>query len=80
LQEYLNYIANTYTDIPKVTVDGSYGPSTAAAVSKFVEAFGLPNSNGRVNAQVWSAIISVYDDLYEGNTVNEEQFPGYGIS
>ena len=80
LQEYLNYISNTYTDIPKVIVDGAYGPSTASAVNKFVEVFGLPDSKGRVNAQVWNAIISVYDDLYEGNTVNDEQFPGYGIS
>jgi peptidoglycan hydrolase-like protein with peptidoglycan-binding domain len=80
LQEYLNYIANTYTDIPKISVDGVYGPSTASAVNKFVEIFGLPDSRGRVNAQVWNSIINVYDDLYEGNTVNEEQFPGYGIS
>ena len=80
LQEYLNYIANTYTDIPKISVDGVYGPSTASAVNKFVEIFGLPDSRGRVNAQVWNSIINVYDDLYEGNTVKEEQFPGYGIS
>ena len=80
VQEYLNYISRTYTDIPKITVDGAYGPSTAAAVSKFVEIFNLPDSRGRVNAQVWNAIINVYDDLYAGNTVNEEQFPGYGIS
>ena len=80
LQEYLNYISNTYTQIPKVNVDGSYGPSTAAAVNKFVEIFNLPDNRSRVNAQVWNAIISVYDDLYEGNIVNEEQFPGYGIS
>ena len=80
LQEYLNYISNTYTDIPKVSVDGVYGSLTASAVNKFVEIFGLPDSRGRVNAQVWNAIITVYDDLYEGNTVNEEQFPGYGIS
>ena len=79
LQEYLNYISNTYTEIPKVTVDGSYGPSTAAAVNKFVEIFELPDNRGRVNAQVWNAIINIYDDLYSGNTVNEEQFPGYGI-
>lgn len=79
LQEYLNYISNTYTEIPKVAVDGVYGPSTASAVNKFVEIFNLPNSQGRVNAQVWNAIISVYDDLYSGNTVNESQFPGYGI-
>ena len=80
IQQYLNYISNTYTDIPKISVDGSYGPSTASAVNKFVEHFNLPNSQGRVNAQVWNAIINVYDDLYSGNTVNEEQFPGYGIS
>ena len=80
LQEYLNYISRTYTDIPKVTVDGSYGPATANAVNKFVEIFDLADNRGRVNAQVWNAIINVYDDLYEGNTVNEEQFPGYGIS
>ena len=80
LQEYLNYIARTYSDIPRISVDGVYGASTANAVNKFVEIFGLPDSKGRVTAQVWNAIISVYDDLYEGNTVNEEQFPGYGIS
>lgn len=80
LQEYLNFISNTYTDIPKVTVDGAYGPSTAAAVNKFVEIFNLPNNNNRVNAQVWNAIINIYDDLYAGNTVNDYQFPGYGIS
>ena len=80
LQQYLNYISNTYTDIPKISVDGAYGPSTASAVNKFVEIFNLPNSRGRVNAQVWNAVINVYDDLYTGNTVNEEQFPGYGIS
>ena len=80
LQEYLNFISNTYTGIPKVTVDGSYGPSTANAVNKFVEIFNLPDNNSRVNAQVWNAIISIYDDLYAGNTVNDYQFPGYGIS
>jgi peptidoglycan hydrolase-like protein with peptidoglycan-binding domain len=80
LQQYLNYISDTYTEIPKVSVDGIYGSSTASAVNIFVKIFGLPDSNGRVNAQVWNAIIDVYDDLYSGNTVNEEQFPGYGIS
>ena len=80
VQEYLNYISNTYTEIPKLTVDGYYGPATAAAVSTFEKIFNFPDSSGRVNAQIWNAIINVYDDLYEGNTVNENQFPGYGIS
>lgn len=78
LQEYLNYISNTYTDLPKVNVDGSFGPSTAAAVRAFIERFDLPGNPERVTAQVWNAIISVYDDLYVGNIVGEEQFPGFG--
>lgn len=80
LQEYLNYISATYTEIPRVTVDGVYGQGTANAVNKFIEEFGINSSPDRVNAVVWNAIINVYDDLYQGNIVNENQFPGYGIS
>ena len=80
LQEYLNYIADTYTSIPKVTPDGVFGPSTERAVEAFITEFGLPGDPGRVSALVWNAIIRVYDDLYVGNIVNEGQFPGYGIS
>ena len=76
LQQYLNYISNTYTEIPKVTPDGIYGASTAAAVRAFAEAFNIPGNSERVTATVWNAIISVYDDLYVGNIVNEDQFPG----
>ena len=79
LQEYLNFIANTYTDIPKVNVDGVFGSSTAAQVRAFGERFMIPGNPERVTAQMWNAIIDVYDDLYEGNIVNDEQFPGYGI-
>ncbi len=80
LQEYLNYISKTYTVIPRVDADGVFGPSTAAAVRAFSTEFGLPGNPERVSALVWNAIIRVYDDLYIGNTVNEGQFPGYGIS
>ncbi len=80
VQEYLNYISDIYPSIPKISVDGVYGTATANAINKFAEEFGIPNSNGRVNAQIWNALINVYDDIYSGNTVNPEQFPGYGIS
>jgi peptidoglycan hydrolase-like protein with peptidoglycan-binding domain len=80
LQEYLNYISNTYTEIPRIIVDGVYGTETENAVNAFINLFNLPSTSGRVNAQVWNAIISVYDDLYVGNIVNDEQFPGYGIN
>ncbi len=80
LQEYLNFISNTYTSIPKIDADGIFGPSTARAVSAFKNEFGLPGDPERVSAQVWNAIISVYDDLYIGAMVDEGQFPGYNLS
>lgn len=81
LQQYLNYIANTYPSIGKTTPDGIYGPGTAAQVREFIRIFELPAGDPeRVSAQVWNAITSVYDDLYTGNMVNEGQYPGYEIS
>ena len=79
LQQYLNYIGRTYTQIPEIAVDGSFGPSTASAVTAFKQTFDIPGSPGRVDARTWNAIISIYDDLYEGSIVREDQFPGYGI-
>ena len=76
LQEYLNYISNTYPEIPKVNADGDFGPATARAVRRFIELFDIPGNPERVTATVWNAIINVYDDLYVGNFVNENQFPG----
>ncbi len=66
LQEYLNYISDTYPEIPKVTVDGIFGPGTERAVNAFKERFNIPGTPGRVTAILWSAITNVYDDLYNG--------------
>lgn len=78
LQEYLNFIADYYPSIPKVNVDGTFGTETARAVRAFNEEFGLPGNPERVTALVWNAIINVYDDLYTGSFVRDEQFPGFG--
>ena len=64
LQEYLNYISDTYTEIPKIAADGVYGSGTADAVSVFKRIFNIPGDPRRVSAQTWNAITSVYDDLY----------------
>lgn len=80
LQEYLNFISNSYPSIPKVNVDGIYGPSTAEQVKQFKAQFEIPGTPDRVNAPVWNAIANIYDDLYNGANTNEGQYPGYEIS
>lgn len=80
LQEYLNYISDSYPDIPKINVDGDFGTATENAVLAFKRRFGLPDTTGRVNAVTWNAISDVYDDLYTGNTVRDGQYPGYDLT
>jgi peptidoglycan hydrolase-like protein with peptidoglycan-binding domain len=80
LQEYLSFIASKNAEIPDVIADGSYGPATEAAVRAFIKSYGLSDTNGRVNATVWDAIASVYEDLYAGEIVQNDQYPGYPIT
>ena len=44
MQEQLNVIAGAYPKIPKIAVDGIYGPATANAVRVFQSVFGLPQT------------------------------------
>ncbi|MBR6514359.1 MAG: peptidoglycan-binding protein [Clostridia bacterium] len=78
LQEYLNYIAATYTSIPTVEVDGIFGPSTDAAVIAFQNLFGITPS-GVVGILTWSAVADIYTELRLGNLVSPTQFPGYTV-
>lgn len=80
LQEYLAFIARKNPEIPAITPDGAYGPATEAAVRAFIRSYGLLDTNGRVNATIWNAIASVYEDLYAGELVGADQYPGYPIS
>lgn len=59
LQEQLNVIAGAYPAIPKVEVDGVYGPGTAASVKKFQSVFGLPQA-GTVDYSTWYKISEIY--------------------
>ena len=79
LQKYLNYIAQYYPTIPIVTIDGIYGEETVAAVDEFKRLFGIPSESNRVSVQIWDAITDVYDDLYNGGSVNDGQYPGYNL-
>ena len=59
MQEQLNVIAGAYPAIPKVSVDGVFGPATDAAVRKFQSVFNLP-SNGIVDMRTWFKISGIY--------------------
>ena len=79
LQNYLNYIGIYYPSIPRLTADGIFGETTAEAVAEFKRLFDIPGDPERVSVQTWDAITNVYDDLYNGGTVNEGQYPGYDL-
>ena len=78
LQQYLNYIAESYESIPTVDVTGYFGPRTREAVIAFQELAGLP-VNGSVSAITWEAIADLYSDLYGGAQLGEGQYPGFSL-
>lgn len=59
MQEQLNAISDVYTIIPKIAVDGAYGPQTEEAVRIFQQSFGLP-ANGIVDFPTWYRISEIY--------------------
>ena len=80
LQYYLSYLSNFYNTIPRVSVDGIFGQSTADAVRAAQKEFGL-EVDGVVGENTWRAIYNAYigivatipQQYVEGNTV---PFPG----
>lgn len=59
VQTFLNRIAQNYPLIPKVAVDGAYGPATANAVKVFQGIFNLPQT-GEVDLATWFKISALY--------------------
>ena len=59
LQEQLNAIAEVYSAIPAVSVDGIYGERTQESVRKFQNVFGLP-STGVVDYPTWYKVQEIY--------------------
>ncbi len=79
LQQYLNTVSSVYTAIPQITVNGVFDAQTQSAVTAFQREFGLP-ATGIVDLTTWNRIASLYNDIENGNTVVEGQYPGYDIS
>jgi peptidoglycan hydrolase-like protein with peptidoglycan-binding domain len=59
IQEQLNTISQHYPAIPKVIVDGIYGPKTQESVKAFQSIFKMPVS-GVVDFATWYRIASIY--------------------
>lgn len=59
IQTYLNRIAQNYPAIPKVRVDGVFGPETTRSVTVFQQIFNLPQ-NGIVDYATWYSISNIY--------------------
>jgi hypothetical protein len=59
IQEQLNRVAQVYSAIPKIAVDGIYGPKTAEAVRAFQRIFTLPVT-GVVDLATWYKISNIY--------------------
>ena len=78
LQEYLNYVATVFTEIPTVPVTGYFGTQTQEAVLAFQRRFGIAPT-GTVAAATWLALTTIYSDLYNGSRLNDGQFPGFDV-
>lgn len=59
IQEQLNVVAGAYPLIPKVIVDGIFGPATSQSVRVFQSVFGLPQT-GIVDYRTWYKISELY--------------------
>ncbi len=59
IQTYLNRISQNYPLIPKLAVDGVYGPATENSVKVFQQVFGLPQT-GKVDYATWYKISEIF--------------------
>lgn len=76
LQEYLNFISNTYNSIPPVKVTGEFGSYTRNSVTIFQRTFDLPET-GIVDKETWDTLASVYYDTLTATAPTARQYPGY---
>lgn len=73
LQEYLNRISDVYTQIPKLTVDGIFGPATRSAVIEYQKLFGL-YPTGIVGFNTYNSLTETYRAIVEGSQASQGQY------
>ena len=79
VQEFINYISQTFPEIPQVPVNGVFGNQTQAAVLAFQQMEGIEPS-GVVGAITWTALADLYSDLMVGFQKQTDQFAGTTLS
>ena len=78
MQFYLRMAASNFSSIPNITVDGVFGPATAAAVTAFQTQYGLA-ADGVVGRATWEKLYEAYTDVTSGLLAPGErpgQYPG----
>lgn len=59
VQQWLSIVSRKYTTIPKISVDGIFGPKTKEAVIKFQNQFGL-SPDGLIGPITWRKLSEIY--------------------
>jgi peptidoglycan hydrolase-like protein with peptidoglycan-binding domain len=77
LQYMLSVLSAYIQDIPRVEVDGIFGPATREAVLAAQRWFGLPQT-GNVDATTWDEIYDQYSGIENTSLRDAERFPDAG--
>ena len=78
LQYMLSVLSAYINDIPRVEVDGIFGPATREAVLAAQRFFGLPQT-GNVDAATWDEIYDQYSGIENTSLRDGERFPDAGV-
>lgn len=74
IQNILLALSRSDSSIPRVNVDGIYGPETSAAVKAFQRQHGLPVT-GEVNYATWLALLKAMEDNNAVSLPSKPVFP-----
>lgn len=75
IQQYLQRISQSISQVPSIVPDGVFGRQTEQAVLAVQRLFGLEETGG-VGPLTWTAIASLYSDLTVGENRRQGQFGG----